>query len=196
MTRSSGMAGRAGWILVPLVWIVAALLPTKIRGVAWAKIGVTLARPRRSLRLFAWTSLVVLPLLFCGVLLWARLGFPLPLRPAPAGRRWVSWIIYQLFYVSIAEELFFRGYVQSNLTRGLALVAPKFLRFCGGAGVALSSALFALAHVAVLGAATAGLAFFPGLLFGWLRARTGSLLAPVLFHATANIGYAVACAVL
>ena len=31
--------------------------------------------------------------------------------------------------------------------------------------------------------------FFPGLLFGWLQARTNALLAPILFHAACNITF-------
>ena len=29
--------------------------------------------------------------------------------------------------------------------------------------------------------------FFPSLVFGWMRARTGGIVAPALFHAWANI---------
>jgi membrane protease YdiL (CAAX protease family) len=29
--------------------------------------------------------------------------------------------------------------------------------------------------------------FFPALLFGWLRARTGGIGAPVVFHALCNL---------
>jgi membrane protease YdiL (CAAX protease family) len=29
--------------------------------------------------------------------------------------------------------------------------------------------------------------FFPSLVFGWLRDRTGGLVAPVLFHAASNL---------
>ena len=34
----------------------------------------------------------------------------------------------------------------------------------------------------------AGLTIFPALIFGWLRIRSGSLLAPVLYHALCNLG--------
>ena len=29
--------------------------------------------------------------------------------------------------------------------------------------------------------------FFPGLLFGWLRARTGNVVAPAVAHALSNL---------
>jgi membrane protease YdiL (CAAX protease family) len=29
--------------------------------------------------------------------------------------------------------------------------------------------------------------FFPGLLFGWMRSATGSILAPVMAHAASNV---------
>jgi membrane protease YdiL (CAAX protease family) len=55
-----------------------------------------------------------------------------------------------------------------------------------GPGFLRTQALFALGHLVVLQPWRLG-TFFPGLLFGWLRARTGSLAAPVLFHALSNL---------
>ncbi|MDT8366604.1 MAG: CPBP family glutamic-type intramembrane protease [bacterium] len=47
--------------------------------------------------------------------------------------------------------------------------------------------LFSLAHVAVDLDPARLAVFFPGLLFGWLRAKTGTLLAPILSHGSANL---------
>ncbi len=94
----------------------------------------------------------------------------------------------------VVEELIFRGVVHGLLSR---------LTSVAGA-VAIGAAIFGLWHVvpewrgsggndAVTGLGRAGavLATFvsttiAGALFGWLRARSGSLVAPVLAHVGTN----------
>ena len=56
-----------------------------------------------------------------------------------------------------------------------------------GPSILVTSVLFALGHLATeLDANRLGV-FFPALLFGWLRARTGGIGAGVAFHALANL---------
>jgi membrane protease YdiL (CAAX protease family) len=90
-----------------------------------------------------------------------------------------------IFVVALAEELFFRGFLQERLSRLL----PARRRLFGapfGAAVVLGSAVFALAHF-VGDYRPARLAtFFPSLLFGLLYARRQSLVAPVAYHAFCN----------
>jgi membrane protease YdiL (CAAX protease family) len=91
----------------------------------------------------------------------------------------------QLLVVALPEELLYRGFVQTAWAR-----APgRTVRVLGaelGPGFLQTQALFALGHLVVLQPWRLG-TFFPGLLFGWLRARTGGLAAPVLFHALSNL---------
>ena len=47
--------------------------------------------------------------------------------------------------------------------------------------------IFALGHVATVHLATRLAVFFPALLFGWLRARTGGVGASVALHALCNL---------
>ena len=61
---------------------------------------------------------------------------------------------------------------------------------CGapvGRALVAQSALFALCHLAVQGNPATLAVFFPGLVFGWLRARTDSIFAGTLFHALCNL---------
>ena len=51
----------------------------------------------------------------------------------------------------------------------------------------VSSALFALGHLAVVPNPQRLAVFFPALVFGWMRGRTGSILAGATFHALCNI---------
>jgi membrane protease YdiL (CAAX protease family) len=92
----------------------------------------------------------------------------------------------EVLVVALPEELFFRGYVQGRLAEAWPARARLFGAPVGGALVA-AAALFALCHLAVQGNPATLAVFFPGLLFGWLRARTGSILPGTLFHALCNL---------
>ncbi len=92
----------------------------------------------------------------------------------------------QLVVVALPEELFFRGLVHELLERRF----PPARRFLGGGiglALVLSSLAFALIHLPKDGDPRALITFLPGLLFGWMRSATGSILAPTLTHAAANV---------
>jgi membrane protease YdiL (CAAX protease family) len=82
----------------------------------------------------------------------------------------------------IFEELFFRGIVQSVLTRNLG----------GGAAIVAQTFLFGLAHLqlgmtsteAIVRVGSIGVV---GLFLGWLRRRTGRLGAGMVAHSTYNL---------
>jgi membrane protease YdiL (CAAX protease family) len=59
------------------------------------------------------------------------------------------------------------------------------------AAILLSAGVFALSHMLILGNAASLLTFFPGLIFGWLFVKIGSLVPAILMHGVANIGYAM-----
>jgi membrane protease YdiL (CAAX protease family) len=91
-----------------------------------------------------------------------------------------------VFAIALPEELFYRGYLQSALDRAWA---PRvtILGAKVGAGLLVASAIFALGHLFTTPNPARLAVFFPALLFGWLRARTGGIGASVLFHATCNL---------
>jgi len=92
----------------------------------------------------------------------------------------------QVIVVAIPEELFFRGYLQERLEQ----VWPPTRNVLGakvGWALVVSSALFALSHVAVIPNPLRLAVFFPALLFGWMRARTGSIASAAIFHALCNL---------
>jgi membrane protease YdiL (CAAX protease family) len=92
----------------------------------------------------------------------------------------------QLLVVALPEELFFRG----TLLKLLVQKFPQKLRILGGGvGLALviSAAMFALIHLPKQGDPRALATFFPGLLFGWMRSATGSILASTITHGCSNI---------
>ena len=91
-----------------------------------------------------------------------------------------------LVVVAIPEEVFFRGYLMERLER---VWPPKLTVFGAKVGWALiaSSILFAVSHIAVIPNPQRLAVFFPALLFGWMRARTGSIAAGAVFHALCNV---------
>jgi hypothetical protein len=92
----------------------------------------------------------------------------------------------QIVVVAIPEELFFRGYLYSRLEQRW----PSRRQVLGaqvGKTLLVTSALFALGHVLVDFNLQRSAVFFPALVFGWMRARTGSIAAGVVFHALCNL---------
>jgi membrane protease YdiL (CAAX protease family) len=106
------------------------------------------------------------------------------LEPAvPAGMLWL--VIDQLIGVALPEEFFFRGYLQSQFNRSFG--RPFVLLGCRwGIGLPLAALLFALCHVPLGGIGQLSV-FFPGLLYGWLRERTDSVVVSTVYHAASNI---------
>lgn len=92
----------------------------------------------------------------------------------------------QLVVVAIPEELFFRGYLLERFEARWPSTRVLFGARVGWPLLA-SSALFAMGHVLVDFDIQRLAVFLPGLAFGWMRARTGSIAAGALFHALCNL---------
>lgn len=98
----------------------------------------------------------------------------------------LSELLGQLVIIALPEEAFYRGYLQSRLDD----VFTRRVRIAGaevGLGLIVSSLVFALGHLATIHDPTRLAVFFPALLFGWLRARTGGVGAGIVFHALCNV---------
>jgi membrane protease YdiL (CAAX protease family) len=180
----------AAWLVSPGILVAAALIPTAIKRVEFAEIGFNIRQIGPILLIVFRTCVVVFSALFAGLWLLKSFGLGLPLQPVqPKEQGWVCWLFYQFMYVAVAEEVFFRGYVQSNILR---LTNPGKGSQCSlwkWLSIVLSAACFAVAHIIVLGQIISVLTFLPGLICGFLFIRTRSLLAPILFHGLANTCY-------
>lgn len=80
--------------------------------------------------------------------------------------------------VALAEEIFFRGFIQPSLARTTGSPAVAI------AGTAL---LFSIAHLPVYELPVATSIFLPGLMFGLLRQISGTVTAPAACHAACNV---------
>lgn len=92
----------------------------------------------------------------------------------------------QVIVVALPEELFFRGYLQGRLEDAFPPTRAVLGAKLGGAWL-VTAALFGLGHFLVTFEPQMLTRFFPGLIFGWMFARTRSILAGTLFHAACNM---------
>ncbi|HEY5995621.1 MAG TPA: type II CAAX endopeptidase family protein [Candidatus Deferrimicrobiaceae bacterium] len=144
----------------------------RYRGKGWPEWAMRIADGKRS----AATLAGVLAL-GCGVyFLWLALPLPAFLRPgvAPPLAHPVSFVVHQAA-VGLSEEVFFRGYLYDAFDRhGRRPLLPVSL-------------LFAALHLAVFPTPWRALTFFPALLFGWARERTGNVYVPAALHFAFNL---------
>jgi len=208
VVRGVGMLGpqRFFWIL-PLGFIVMAVTPLLFfRREGRRRAGLRL--PRRP-QWLVWG--VLLGALAAGLLFWLGVSLfgetsdnwfvsvrnSFPVTPEMAGLRTAQlfWIISipSLIFSPLGEEIFFRGFLQQ-------VVEERWNR---RTGVIVDAGWFAAIHlfhhgilridgqVQILpfsGALWMVLIFGTGVLFAFLRHRTGSLVAPILSHAAFNLG--------
>ncbi len=125
---------------------------------------------------------------FVGWRLWARYVWHSHHRFvfAAAPLDVLNEIAGQLVIIALPEEAFYRGFLQTRLED----LWPGGVRVLGanvGPAILVTSAIFALGHLATQHDASRLAVFFPSILFGWLRARTRGIGAGLLFHAMCNL---------
>lgn len=103
----------------------------------------------------------------------------------------ITALVFYIFFLGLGEELLFRGYIQSrlNITWGRPYL---FYGVNWGWGIVIASVLFGLMHVLNLAGVVSGnwhlewwygvWTFCAGLVFGFVREKTGSIVAPTILH--------------
>lgn len=171
-----GAAGSLAAALRPtlqvLAWTAPAYVAAERRGRDPLVVHGLLVRPARvagSLGL----ALATLPLYALGFLALVRGARPTELPLLAAGER----ALIDLPFAALPEEYFFRGALQPSVAPGRPWLA-----------IGLASLAFAVAHVVFAPGHSPErlLTFFPSLVFGWLRWRTGSIVPGIVFHALCN----------
>ncbi len=181
----------------------------RARGEAWPDYGVPLhgvADVRtwrafgRGARVALQVGVVVFPLFAAVFWGWSRLLPHLPPGLAQAiapyaGRPHFSpalprgfpvLVLVQLLVVALPEEMFYRGFLQTAWARNAPQRGVTILGARLGHRFVATQLLFAAGHLVVLQPWRLA-TFFPGLLFGWLRERTGDVAAAVVLHALSNL---------
>jgi uncharacterized protein len=186
-------------LLATVGFLYLPLIPMRWRDEDYRDYGLTLRAWRLDLKLFLTLSLIVGPLFFLGFSFWVELLRHLPLEVARllsphttppeflprVPPRFGEWFIDQLFVVALPEEFFYRGYIQSRL-RDAWPGGRKVLGVRLGRAFWLTALLFALGHLAIFQVWRLSV-FFPALLFGWMRERSGTVVGSTLFHAACNL---------
>jgi len=146
-----------------------------------------------------WAALVaaiIFPIFWLGYRYYwqVRSGFALRV---PAD--WWDIVLGQLLVVALPEEAFYRGYLQTALVRpngsasssggkrGFWTAHWRILGADLGPGWLVTCAIFAAGHYLALPHPSRLAVFFPALVFGWLRARTGGIGAAMAFHTMCNL---------
>ncbi|WP_327112492.1 CPBP family intramembrane metalloprotease [Nocardia sp. NBC_01730] len=198
----------ASIVTVPIA-AVALLALVRRRGLGWSELGLSPQHWRRGSRYALGTVAVVLAAVAIGAALPATQPFFLADRYATISGALIASMIVIPLQTVIPEELAFRGVLHGTLDRAY-----------GARGVfAAGSLLFGMWHIAsslgltsgnhgltgfvgggiagqVLGILLAVLATAAaGVVFTWLRRRSGSLLAPIALHWSINGAGALAAAV-
>lgn len=130
-------------------------------------------------------SLVIFPLFFLLGHFWMKIVYSLD-RFRFASFPDYKFILIQILAVAFPEELYFRGYLQTSLN---GFFKPRWNVFGVKLGWSwiLTAMIFAFAHSVITIQWWHFAIFFPALLFGYLREKTGGIIASTLFHALSNI---------
>jgi len=169
------------WGIAGIVFLFLPLEYLNRRGARLADFGLTWRGLGRGLLWAGLLAALVFPLYVPAYRWWfGRTEFQLALP----GTFWQE-VVGNFLLVALPEEAFYRGYVQTRLDqvlRGRVRVLGAEL----GWGAVVATLLFALGHLVEFRLDRLG-TFLPGLAFAWLRARTGTIAAGVVFHALCNL---------
>ncbi len=91
-----------------------------------------------------------------------------------------------LFMVAVPEEVFYRGYLQSEL-RQCDRQRVSIFGIKTGASFLIVNALFAAGHLIIIPDIARLAVFFPGLVFSWLREKDDNIAGSVVFHWLSDI---------
>ena len=137
-------------------------------------------------RHFPWQDPLFYAALVTGLLFWLALYIiqqPVIQWGWPLREPW-QFLLPVLFY-PVVEEIIFRGLIQELFHDYISHQLP------GPVSIAnlLTSVLFTGMHFIYHVPLWAALVFFPSLVFGFFKDRTGRLTAPILLHVFYNAGF-------
>ncbi len=169
LARNTGLPAPMLFIWIPCLLSLAGRLDTK-------DLGLDTGNLRGSAKGFG-ISLILMALFSALYLFVIRKFIPYTSVGQASEISLAQLLTFQFAFVALPEEFFFRGYLQSRLSTGKHSYRS----------IIFTSLLFALSHLAVQGNIRRLEVFFPGLLFGWLRRKSGAIWLPIIIHALCNV---------
>ena len=160
---------RFAWYLIASIPVATATyLIVRLQGYRLPEIGLTCPQ-------LGWQALIGLTGIPFGMLeYWILL--PEPLVAEAVGVRWALLAVALIVATGFVEEFAFRGVMQRSAVDAY-----------GRVGVVLVAAVFAALHIGWLSLVDILFVFVIGLLFGYLREWTGSLLGVAVSHGLTNV---------
>ncbi len=199
IARSFHLFGAGSDVVVAVIAVIATLLSLRA-GLTTSELGLTRRDVRSGLRWGLGAFAIVMVVVLIGAAIPATAGF---LDDTRAHVTWVhllsSIFIATLFGTVIPEELLFRGVVLGSaihawgalkglligsIVFGLWHILPTLANASDNAATAAADQSIAGKIGLVVGAVVA--TTIAGAVFGWLRLRSRSLVAPVLAHLATN----------
>ncbi|WP_019200402.1 CPBP family intramembrane glutamic endopeptidase [Tsukamurella sp. 1534] len=198
------------WAALVAVPISAVLLIgiARHRGLDWHELGLGREHWRSGAKYAAAAVLLVVTVIAIGALLPATRGLFLNDRYATFSTAVIASMVIIPLQTVIPEELAFRGALHGTLSRALRFrwvmvtgsllfgfwhIASSLGLTSGNAGLTKILGAGPLAQIAGIAGAVVATAF-AGWVFTWLRARSGSLIAPIALHWCLNGAGALAAA--
>ncbi len=170
---------------IPTLWLVTPVLWLTVTGRSYEEYGLQLGRlgPWQlhvALLVGVFGGYALLHYGFAHVMFDAR--FEPTLHPQIG-----SLIVTHFLVIGLSEEVFFRGYLQTELNRSFGTPYELWGARIGW-GLLAAAVLFGLCHVIYGDLTRMRVAFF-GLFAGWLRERSDGIALPAAYHGLANVLY-------
>ncbi len=183
LDRVVGLGGNLH-LLVGIVFVLLPIIVLDRTDRAYDRYGFAWGKPYIDLLwALAGAALLFPPIAFFAPTVWGmakpQLHFALP----PG---YPSMIVVHLLATALPEEVFYRGYLLGRLD-DIFTGRRRVLGAEVGLGLLIQATLFAVGHFLVDFNPGRLTVFFPAIAFGWLKAKRGTLGAPILFHAASNI---------
>jgi membrane protease YdiL (CAAX protease family) len=160
---------RFAWYLIASIPVATATwLVVRLQGYRVQEIGLTCPQ-------LGWQAVIGLTGLPFGLLEYWILQ-PGPLVAEVGGVHWALLAVALIVATGLVEEFAFRGVMQRSAIDAY-----------GPVGMVLVAAVFAALHIGWLSLVDVVFVFVIGLLFGYLRERTGSLLGVAVSHGLTNV---------
>lgn len=135
-------------------------------------------------------SIIIFPIYAAGFYFFMKHFYNLQVAFSTAGQALklplLIFALNDLLMVAVPEEVFYRGYLQSELGRcdkqKISIFGVK-----AGASVLIVNAMFAAGHLIIIPDISRLAVFFPGLLFSWLREKDDNIAGSITFHWLSNV---------